>query len=305
MYKHAELILFVAKKALSLINIQDLAISATNPTTLGGLPSTWEIPLADVKLVFLDGKPVQLGKGSFGAVMRYEAHKFLLAGCFGHMCSCSWSPSWLSRSLHQKREGWALGSSCIHSFSLDLCIFECWRLFGGFHYSTTPSFALKLDNWHPGPCLPTFPRHDQIEIKQDFFNGTCIIRFNDLIGWKTSEIKVVPKCFFGFPRANVWSREVAVKMVKGGTLAEHARLLHEIRYLKACRSKHIVQFVGYSTTSDGLLLCLEFMSRGSLYNSLHNSSEHQWYNRWKVCRTSIFSKRLSRHTTLIFRRELS
>ena len=80
-------------------------------------------------------------------------------------------------------------------------------------------------------------------------------------------------------RGKVWNEDAALKIVKGGTPAEHARLLHEIKILESCRSSHIVQFFGYSISTEGLLLCMEFLSGGNLYESLGASDEYQWYKR--------------------------
>ena len=70
--------------------------------------------------------------------------------------------------------------------------------------------------------------------------------------------------------------------VKGGRPSEQARLLHEILILEKCRSSHVVQFLGYAISDDGLLLCMEFLSGGTLYESLKREATYQWYNRWAV-----------------------
>lgn len=80
-------------------------------------------------------------------------------------------------------------------------------------------------------------------------------------------------------RGMVWNEEAALKTVKGGSPSEHARLLHEIKILESCRSRHIVQFFGYSICADGLLLCMEFLPGGNLYRSLGSDNEFQWWNR--------------------------
>lgn len=90
-----------------------------------------------------------------------------------------------------------------------------------------------------------------------------------------------------FLRAKVWNGEAAIKMIKGGSAAEHARLLHEIKILESCRSTQIVQFLGYSITSDGLLLCMEFMPNGTLFSALGKSPEFQWYNRYNFSKPHI------------------
>ena len=75
------------------------------------------------------------------------------------------------------------------------------------------------------------------------------------------------------------SEEAAIKIVKGGGPEEQARLLHEITILDLCKSRHIVQFLGYSLAASDLLLCMEYMSRGTLYQSLQTCDEFQWHNR--------------------------
>lgn len=71
----------------------------------------------------------------------------------------------------------------------------------------------------------------------------------------------------------------AIKIVTGGGEQEQARLLHEIMVHEQCKSVHVVQFLGYSISEDGLLLCMEYMPCGTLYHSLSKSDEFQWWNR--------------------------
>ena len=79
--------------------------------------------------------------------------------------------------------------------------------------------------------------------------------------------------------AIVRQEEAAIKVVKGGTARDQARLLHEITVLERCRTTHIVQFLGYSRTSTSLLLCMEYCQGGTLWASLRRCDEYQWWNR--------------------------
>ena len=81
-------------------------------------------------------------------------------------------------------------------------------------------------------------------------------------------------------QAIVRQEQAALKTVRGGDPKEQARLLHEIKVLEQCRSVHIVQFLGYSVAGNRLLLAMELLRGGSLYNALRQNDEFQWYNRW-------------------------
>lgn len=75
------------------------------------------------------------------------------------------------------------------------------------------------------------------------------------------------------------AEKAAIKIVKGGDASSHARFLHEIKLLEKPKSAHIVQFFGYSIAPRGVLLCMEYLPGGTLYESLHRNGEFQWYNR--------------------------
>ena len=79
--------------------------------------------------------------------------------------------------------------------------------------------------------------------------------------------------------AIVRNEPAAIKMVSGSESKAQARLLHEITVQEKCKSMHTVHFLGYSIAGPRLLLCMELMEGGSLYNSLRQSDEFQWYNR--------------------------
>ena len=94
---------------------------------------------------------------------------------------------------------------------------------------------------------------------------------------------------FGFVyRAIVRQEEAAVKLVTGASEQEKARFLHEIMMLERCRSTHIVQFLGYSVADSRLLLCMELMKGGSLWNALRQNDELQWYNRWAYTASCLY-----------------
>ena len=90
--------------------------------------------------------------------------------------------------------------------------------------------------------------------------------------------------------AIVRNEPAAIKMVSGSESKAQARLLHEITVQEKCKSMHTVHFLGYSIAGSRLLLCMELMAGGSLYNSLRQSDEFQWYNRSVI----IFMVHISR-----------
>ena len=100
---------------------------------------------------------------------------------------------------------------------------------------------------------------------------------------RDNEPVVLGKGGFGIVyQAIVRQENAALKIVKGGTAKEQARLLHEIKVLEQCRSMHIVKFLGYSVADTTLILCMELLSGGSLYDALRQGDEFQWYNRWSL-----------------------
>lgn len=80
--------------------------------------------------------------------------------------------------------------------------------------------------------------------------------------------------------AKVRQEQAAIKMVQGGSKKEQARLLHEIMVLERCKTIHVVQFLGYSISGSRILLCMEFLPGGTVWESLRKDDEFQWYKRY-------------------------
>ena len=71
-----------------------------------------------------------------------------------------------------------------------------------------------------------------------------------------------------------------MKVLKGNSSGHQAQLLHEIKIMERCVSAHIVRFLGYSVSDSILLLLMEYMPGGSLFEALGEGNEFQWYNRY-------------------------
>ena len=80
--------------------------------------------------------------------------------------------------------------------------------------------------------------------------------------------------------AFIRAEQAAIKIIQGGSKVKQAKLLHEIKVLEQCRSDYVVQFRGFSVSPVGLLLCMELLPRGTLFQALTSSDEFQWYKRY-------------------------
>ena len=78
----------------------------------------------------------------------------------------------------------------------------------------------------------------------------------------------------------IHKEDTAVKIIKG--MGEEEAMLQEIMILEQAKTKYVVRFLGYSLTSDGLLMAMEYARGGNLYDALRNGEEFQWYNRWAI-----------------------
>lgn len=107
---------------------------------------------------------------------------------------------------------------------------------------------------------------------------------------KTSEVKLY--CVDGKPivlgsgghgvvlYGTVFREDAAIKMINGRQKSHEEALLKEIAIMDQAKSEFVVRFLGYSVCQDdGLLLCMEFMSGGTLYKALEKDDEYQWYKR--------------------------
>ena len=131
----------------------------------------------------------------------------------------------------------------------------------------------------------------------DSLPETWLIPIRDIkLVAEDGKLKVLGKGAYGLVyQAVVRTENAAIKIVQGGSSAKQARLMHEIKVLERCKSCHIVQFLGYSISPEGLLLCMEYMNRGTLYHSLQDSDEFRWHNRWVDCQHADHSLTLQNY----------
>ena len=59
------------KSAAEAVDIDNLDVPQSNPSSFRSLPEKWEIPLSSLEIVCWRGEPVELGRGGFGLVYRY------------------------------------------------------------------------------------------------------------------------------------------------------------------------------------------------------------------------------------------
>jgi len=81
---------------------------------------------------------------------------------------------------------------------------------------------------------------------------------------------------FGEVYHGVWcGTEVAIKKLPVHNLTEQLLkdFQKEVALLKAMRHPNVLQFVGACTVLPDIFICTEFMSRGSLYDVLHNQDQ--------------------------------
>ena len=80
-----------------------------------------------------------------------------------------------------------------------------------------------------------------------------------------------------FITGQVHKEDAAIKMIRGRN--RESELLKEIAILEKARTKYVVRFLGYSLCNEGILLAMEYMEAGTLYQALRQGEEFQWYNR--------------------------
>lgn len=88
------------------VGISSIWVPLSNSTSFRGLPSSWEIPLANVKLICSGGRPVELGRGGFGIVLRYMYmiyhHHHHLIYIFTYFANTSLHIYFGNRAIHAK-----------------------------------------------------------------------------------------------------------------------------------------------------------------------------------------------------------
>lgn len=77
----------------------------------------------------------------------------------------------------------------------------------------------------------------------------------------------------------VHKEDAAIKTIRDRDRANQAALLNEITIMDRAKSDYIVRFLGFSVCRDGLLLAMEFMKNGTLFEALARSDDFQWYGR--------------------------
>ena len=83
----------------------------------------------------------------------------------------------------------------------------------------------------------------------------------------------------------VHREEAAIKLIKGRS--REKEMLQEIAILERAKTNYVTRFLGYTVCPDGIMLCMEYMSGGTLYQALHINEEFQWRNRqapWLLAR---------------------
>ena len=79
----------------------------------------------------------------------------------------------------------------------------------------------------------------------------------------------------------LWGRvhreEAAIKLIRGRS--REKEMLQEIAILERAKTNYVTRFLGYSVCPDGIMLCMEYMAGGTLYQALHINEEFQWRNR--------------------------
>ena len=88
----------------------------------------------------------------------------------------------------------------------------------------------------------------------------------------------------------VHREEAAIKLIKGRS--REKEMLQEIAILERAKTNYVTRFLGYTVCPDGIMLCMEYMAGGTLYEALHISEEFQWRNRQVVPATSFDSAEL-------------
>ena len=101
-----------------------------------------------------------------------------------------------------------------------------------------------------------------------------------------ADIKDRPRLLVLVCRALARREQAAVKIMKGNSSSQQAQLLHEIKMMERCVSAHIVRFLGFSVLEAGLVLVMEYMPGGSLFEALGEGDEFQWYKRCASYQTS-------------------
>ena len=75
----------------------------------------------------------------------------------------------------------------------------------------------------------------------------------------------------------VHREEAAIKLIKGRS--REKEMLQEIAILERAKTNYVTRFLGYTVCPDGIMLCMEYMAGGTLYQALHINEEFQWRNR--------------------------
>lgn len=79
--------------------------------------------------------------------------------------------------------------------------------------------------------------------------------------------------------ATVHKEDAAVKIIGGKQRDNQAMIIKEIIIMERARTDYVVRFLGYSVCQDGILLAMEYMAGGTLWQSLRRDDEYHWYHR--------------------------
>eukprot|EP00927_Polykrikos_kofoidii_P072957 TRINITY_DN69036_c0_g1_i1.p1 TRINITY_DN69036_c0_g1~~TRINITY_DN69036_c0_g1_i1.p1 ORF type:complete len:433 (+),score=56.26 TRINITY_DN69036_c0_g1_i1:26-1324(+) len=122
--------------------------------------------------------------------------------------------------------------------------------------------ALLEDTLHPRAGKASAAQCQHVRTLSPLRDNDEIVKHADIVLHETIGIGS-----FGLVRRGTWNGvDVAVKQCKVGTPGEAEMLSQEIRYLQKLRHPHLVSFLGHCQHEPHVLLLIEFMSCGSLWD---------------------------------------